>query len=233
MLSPLAIEQVSFDNQLEQFLEIDNSAPMPFELRIATPADAAGVLAIYAPYCTTTPVSFEMVAPSERDMRARIERILPKYPWLVVESGGDIAGYVYASQHRERAGYRWAADVAVYIAAAHQRAGLGRALYTSLFAILRHQNYFKAIAGITLPNAGSVGLHEALGFRPVGVFPKIGYKLGSWLDVGWWQLDLAPEPPHPPEPLDFSIIRDSEAIKLAFADGNKLARQANRNRVNY
>jgi phosphinothricin acetyltransferase len=204
---------------------------MPIELRIATPDDAPGICAIYAPYCTSTVVSFEVAAPSEHEMRARIERLLPKYPWLVAVADGAVAGYVYASQHRERAGYRWVADVAIYIAPSHQRTGLGRALYTALFPIFRAQNYSKAIAGITLPNAGSVGLHEAVGFRPIGVFPKIGYKLGNWLDVGWWQLDLAPEPEHPPEPLDFSTIRDSEVVQAALAAGNKLARNAHRNRV--
>jgi phosphinothricin acetyltransferase len=204
---------------------------MPIDLRIATPDDAPGICAVYAPYCNSTVVSFESTAPSEHEMRARIEHILPRYPWLVAESRGNIAGYVYASRHRERAGYRWAVDVAIYIAPTHHRTGLGRALYTALLSILRAQNYSKAIAGITLPNAGSVGLHEAIGFRPIGVFPKIGYKLGSWLDVGWWQLDLAPEPDHPLEPLEFSMIRESEAVKAALAAGNKLAHRAEHNRV--
>ncbi len=204
---------------------------MAVELRIATSADAKGVLAIYAPYCDSTQVSFEIVAPSEQEMRNRIERILGKYPWLVGEIGGEVAGYVYASQHRERAGYRWSVDVAVYVAPEHQRSGLGRALYAALFAILREQGFFKAFAGITLPNASSVGLHEAVGFRQAGVFSRVGYKLGAWLDVGWWQLDLQPEFANPPEPVDFRIIRDGDAVKTALAEGSKLARRQTRNKV--
>lgn len=204
---------------------------MAVELRIATPADASGILSIYGPYCDSTQVSFEIVAPNESEMRARIERILDKYPWLVGEIDGEVAGYVYATQHRERAGYRWAVDVAVYVARAHQRSGLGRALYSALFAILREQGYRKAIAGVTLPNAGSVGLHESVGFRPAGIFSKIGYKLGDWLDVGWWQLDLQPAVGNPPEPVDFRIIRDREAVKTALRAGGKLARRQTRNKV--
>ncbi|MEX0611414.1 MAG: arsinothricin resistance N-acetyltransferase ArsN1 family B [Pirellulales bacterium] len=197
---------------------------MSVKFRLAQPDDAAGILAIYAPFCESSPVSFEIFAPTEQQMRERIERILPHYPWLIGEIDGDVAGYVYASQHRERAAYRWAVDVAVYIAEHHRRRSLGRALYSSLFAILRRQGYFKAIAGITLPNPASVRLHEAVGFRPVAVYPGIGYKFGQWLDVGWWQLDLQPEQAKPTEPQAFREIRDHGAIAAALADGAGLVR---------
>jgi phosphinothricin acetyltransferase len=107
---------------------------------------------------------------------------------------------VYASRHHERAAYQWSVDVAVYVHAAHQRRGVGRALYQALFSLLRLQGFCVAHAGITLPNAASVGLHESLGFRPVGVFPAVGWKFGAWRDVGWWRLPLqelvaTPAPP--------------------------------------
>jgi phosphinothricin acetyltransferase len=237
MLWPLANRQAAFDNQPFRLLTISrgHSRPqphaMPVEMRIATPADAAGILSIYGPYCNSTPVSFEVVAPSEAEMRARIERILDKYPWLIAEIDGKVAGYVYASQHRERAGYRWAVDVAVYVAREHHRGGIGRALYDALFAILRQQGFYSAIAGITLPNAGSVGLHESLGFRKVGVFSNVGYKLGEWLDVGWWQLELQPDVDYPPEPVDFRSIRDGEPVKSALAAAATLANGRRRNKV--
>ena len=197
---------------------------MNVKFRLAQPDDARAMLSVYAPFCESSHVSFEMVAPTEQQMRDRIARILPQYPWLVGEVDGVVAGYVYASQHRDRAAYRWAVEVAVYIAQQHRRKGLGRALYDSLFAILRQQGYFKALAGITLPNALSVGLHEALGFRPVGVFPGVGYKLGRWLDVGWWQLDLQPEATNPPEPRPFDEIRDHQAVAAALESGRRLLR---------
>ncbi len=162
-------------------------------IRLAQPTDAAAIQAIYAPYCESTYVSFEVVAPSVEQLRERISRVTAGYPWLVSEIDGQVVGYVYASQHRERAGYRWAVDVAVYVAQAHHRRGVGRALYDTLFSILRQQGYFKAFAGISLPNPASVGLHEHIGFRPAAVFRGVGHKLDRWIDVGWWQLELQPE----------------------------------------
>jgi L-amino acid N-acyltransferase YncA len=185
---------------------------MAAQIRFAQPTDAAGIGAIYAPYCESTTVSFEVVAPSIDDMQERIARISVDYPWLVADVDGQIAGYVYASRHRERAAYRWAVDVAVYIAANRQRCGVGRALYQTLFALLREQGYFKAFAGVTLPNPASVGLHESLGFIPAAVFRGVGYKHGRWLDVGWWQLELQPERNNPADPQRFSRVRESDAI---------------------
>jgi phosphinothricin acetyltransferase len=198
------------------------SAGMNVVFRVAQPEDAAAILSIYAPFCESTYVSFEVVAPSEQQMRDRVARVLPHHPWLIGELDGEAAGYVYASQHRERAAYRWAVDVAVYVAQNYRRRGVGRALYHSLLAILRRQGYFKAIAGITLPNAASVGLHEALGFRPVAVFPGVGFKLDRWLDVGWWQLELQPEAPNPPEPRRFQELRDDPAVAAALEEGRQL-----------
>lgn len=135
-------------------------------------------------------------------MARRIETLSTTHPWLVLERGGRMIGYAYACRHRERAAYRWAADVSVYVDAEHRRSGAGSALYRALFERLRTQRIRIACAGITLPNAASVALHESLGFARVAVFPGIGWKSGEWRDVGWWQLDL--EPPTagaPPEPL--------------------------------
>jgi phosphinothricin acetyltransferase len=89
----------------------------------------------------------------------------------------------------------------VYVAPQHQRRGVGRALYQELFSLLTEQGFTMACAGVTLPNDASVGLHEALGFQPVGVYRRIGFKFGAWRDVGWWQLPLAdPGDGPPPEP---------------------------------
>jgi phosphinothricin acetyltransferase len=197
---------------------------MAMKIRFAEPADAGAILAIYAPYCESTPVSFEIVAPSLDEMRRRMEKVLVQYPWLVCEIDGRVVGYVYASQHRERAAYRWAVDVAVYVAVEHHRRCVGRALYTSLFQILREQGYFKAYAGITLPNPGSVRLHESVGFEPIGVFPGEGFKLGAWRDVGWWGRALCPETAEPTEPLPIRIVRESDATVAALAAGERLLR---------
>jgi L-amino acid N-acyltransferase YncA len=120
---------------------------------------------------------------------------------LVAADQDELVGYAYATRHRERACYRWATDVAVYVAPAHQRKGIGHELYRTLFGLLAEQGFRIACAGITLPNAASVGLHEALGFEPVGAYRRIGWKHGAWHDVGWWQLGLGAAGDEPPAEL--------------------------------
>jgi L-amino acid N-acyltransferase YncA len=172
-------------------------------LRHADPTrDAAACAAIYAPYVTDSPASFEEVAPSPAEFARRIESSGRSHPWLVLEAGGSVVGYAFASAYHPRAAYRWAATVGVYVASTHHRRGAGRALYDALFELLRRQGLYTAVAGITLPNEASVGLHKAVGFQYVGVHPKIGWKAGAWREVSWWQLALRPardeEPPAEP-----------------------------------
>jgi len=175
----------------------------PVAIRAVDPKrDAAACAAIYAPYVEASATSFEEHAPSTEEVAARIERIMRTHPWLVAEHDGEVLAYAYACPHRERPAYRWAADVSVYVVNTRHRKGVGRSIYEALFERLRHQRYRVACAGITLPNEASVQLHERLGFVPVGVYRRIGWKAGAWRDVGWWQLDLAPEAEEPPaEPL--------------------------------
>ena len=185
---------------------------MPMSIRLARLDDAAQVQAIYAPYCFT-PISFEAEPPSVDDMRGRIEKTLPDYPWLVCEDNSTIQGYVYATRHRERAAYRWSVDTAVYIHPDAHRRGLGRALYTSLLAVLPLQRFANAYAGATLPNPASVGLHQAMGFQPVGIYRQVGFKLGAWHDVAWFHRPLqASTVPSDPIPLD-DVCRTSEWLE--------------------
>jgi L-amino acid N-acyltransferase YncA len=177
--------------------------PMNATIRIARREDAAAIQAIYAPYVLDTPVSFEVEVPVVAEMERRIAETLTRFPWLVCEIDGAVAGYAYASTHRTRIAYQWSADVSVYVHPGFQRRGIGRALYTSLFACLSRQGFYNLYAGITLPNPASVGLHEAMGFEPIGIYRAVGYKCGTWHDVGWWQLalhtdrDTAPSDPRP------------------------------------
>jgi phosphinothricin acetyltransferase len=194
---------------------------MAAQIRFAQLTDAAGIRAIYAPYCEATCVSFEIVAPTIEQTQERVSRITADYPWLVGEIDGQIVGYVYASRHHERAAYRWSVDVAVYVAAGQQRRGVGRILYETLFSILREQGHFKAFAGITLPNPASIGLHESLGFRPTAVFRGVGHKFRRWLDVGWWQRDLQPERDNPIDPQPFRLMQGSPAVATALAEGQR------------
>ena len=172
------------------------------QIRPATSSDAAAIAAVYAPYVQDTLVSFEDQPPDATEMRARIEA-RPRLPWLVAVDETDVVGYAYASSHRPRAGYRWSADVSVYLAEAAQRRGLGGRLYEELLAALRQLGYVNAYAGIALPNAGSVALHEAAGFRLVGIYTAVGFKHGTWVDVGWWHLALRDPPAEPGEPAEW------------------------------
>jgi phosphinothricin acetyltransferase len=175
-------------------------------IRLATAHDAEGVAAIYRPVVTGTAISFETSPPDREEMARRIEETLRSYPWLVCEVDGATAGYAYATRHRVRGAYQWSVDTSVYIADAFRRRGVGRGLYTSLFAILAAQGYFNAFAGIALPNAASVALHESMGFELIGVYRRVGYKLDRWHDVGWWQLILKQHEVSPGVPLDIATV---------------------------
>ena len=173
---------------------------MTVEIRPAEDRDAAAIAAIYAPFVESSATSFETDAPSAAELRRRLQKTTVAYPWLVCVRGGSVAGYAYATKHRVRAAYQWSVETSVYVHESSRRAGVGRGLYTSLFAILAAQGFVNAYAGITLPNDGSVALHEAVGFQPVGVYRKIGYKTGAWHDVGWWHLALRAHPAEPEVP---------------------------------
>ena len=190
-------------------------------IRLATVDDAAAVAAIYAPYCEGSAVSFEQVAPSADQMQQRIAGVLAQRPWIVLEDAGTVAGYAYAAPHNDRWAYRWSVNTAIYISRTHHRRGAGRALYTTLFSLLRHLGYYRAVAGITVPNAASVGLHEAMGFALVGVYREIGYKLGAWRDVAWYEAPIQPVPAEPEEPRPLQALRGTPEWDDAVRRGLK------------
>lgn len=170
-----------------------SSLPEPgLTIRSATPADAPGVLAIYGPVVRDTHVSFEAEPPTVEEMAERIEATLREHPWLVaVSEKGEILGYAYGSSFRSRPAYRWTVEVSAYVLPDARGRGIGRALYRRLLDELEERGFVTALAAIALPNAESVAFHEAFGFERVGVFRDVGFKLGGWWDVGWWQRPLA------------------------------------------
>ena len=176
----------------------------PAAVRAATEDDAAAIAAIYRPYVERDYASFEEQPPDEAELRRRMTA-RPRLPWLVGVRDGDVVGYAYAATHRARPAYRWTTETSVYLRADEQGRGTGRAMYQALLREVRELGYVQALAGIALPNPGSVGLHEAVGFTAVGVLPGVGYKQGGWHDVGWWALaladraDLGDPPPEPRE----------------------------------
>lgn len=197
-------------------------------IRLATADDAEQVAAIYAPIVRDTVISFELAPPDAAEMRDRISTTLERYPWLVCEAAGEIAGYVYAGTYRTRAAYQWSVDTAVYTHARYRRAGVGRALYSALLTVLPLQGFYNAYAGIALPNPASVGLHESLGFQPVGVYRQVGYKMGRWHDVGWWQFALQPHSDPVSEPLPLPAVSGTAAFTAQLTEASAQLESRNR-----
>src|SRR5215469_10172547 len=134
------------------------------DIRLARLSDAAAIAAIYRPSVTEGVASFELAPPTAAEMAERIRHTLCGRPWLVCQEAGEILGYAYGARHRERLAYQWSVEVSVYVDRTRHRGGVGRALYRELLSQLADLGYYNAYAGITLPNAASVGLHESFGF---------------------------------------------------------------------
>jgi L-amino acid N-acyltransferase YncA len=175
-------------------------------IRPATGNDAAGILAIYAPYIENTSFTFETGVPSIPAFAERINTYLVNWPWLVYETGGVIAGYAYATRYRERVAYQWCTESSVYVHDDFRRQGIAKALYTALTGILRLQGFRNVYAVINLPNDKSVKFHESCGFTYFATYENVGYKLGKWKNVGWWQLSINDYTDDPPVPVKFSEL---------------------------
>jgi len=169
-------------------------------IRAATAEDAVACAAIYSPYVRDTAITFEYEPPTAVEMSRRIAVAQRRHAWLVLEDAGTVVGYAYGGPYKERAAYRWSCEVSVYLEKGRRRTGGGRALYEALFARLGDRGFRTAVAGMTLPNPASEGLHRAVGFEPVGTYRRIGWKHGAWHDVAWMQRILAGGEGPPPEP---------------------------------
>jgi len=177
---------------------------MDVVIRTATPTDGPAVAAIYAPYVRDTVVTFELEPPSPDAMSERIRDVLERFPWVVAQRGDALVGFAYASEHRGRPAYRWSCEVSVYVAPKQHRQGIGRRLYTNVFATLERMNYRRVYAGVAGVNPKSVGLHEALGFESVGIYRGVGFKHHAWHDTHWFQRTLgSSHAPPAGEPIPF------------------------------
>jgi L-amino acid N-acyltransferase YncA len=164
------------------------------QIRHADPIrDAAACVEIYTPFVTDSAVSFDIIAPTVPEFSAKIAHLLETHAFLVAEDDGAVAGYAYSGPYRERAAYRWSAEVSVYVHPDFRGRGVGRQLYDVLLEVMRGQGLRTAIAGITQPNPASMALHHSCGFASVGVFERIGYKAGAWRDVAFLALELDPD----------------------------------------
>ncbi|MGT2907356.1 N-acetyltransferase family protein [Streptococcus dentiloxodontae] len=178
-------------------------------LRMAVADDAAQLLAIYSYYVENTSITFEYETPSLEEFQARIRTILEKFPYIVAEEDGKILGYAYASSFKERAAYDWTVEWSVYLDKEARSKGLGQKLYDKLTALLRQQNVVTIEACITYPNEKSIRFHQKNGFKEVAHFNKVGYKLGKWHDVVWYEKTLCP-PLDQPEPV--KCLKDTDGL---------------------
>ncbi len=194
-----------------------------FTIRLIESNDSHAVMEIYKPYVLSTAITFEYEVPDVEDFSNRIETTSKEFPWLVCLLDDIIVGYAYATKHRYRTAYQWSPESTIYLSAEVHRKGIARILYETLFSILRLQGYVNVYAGVVIPNERSEGFHSALGFEEIGIFKKIGFKLGKWHDVRWFQLHLAEhsDNPSPPTPIteikhthDFKHILEQATIQL-------------------
>ena len=188
-------------------------------IRLATASDAPAVQAIYAPYVRDTAISFEYDAPPVEEIRHRIASTSERYPYLVLEDRGEILGYAYASSLRGRRAYDWSIETTIYLRSDAVGRGMGRALYESLIPTLALLGYRQAYAGIALPNVASVALHQRVGFTHLGTYERVGWKLGQWHSVGWWQRLLDAPEGEPDAPMSIQQVAGTDPLHEVLARG--------------
>ncbi len=176
-------------------------------IREATTSDANALSKIYKYYVDNFPYSFEYVAPSIKEFSERIVDISKKFPFFVCEDNGEIVGFAYAHQFKERKAYQWVCETSIYVKNGCTQKGIGRMLYAKLIPILKKQGFVKAYAVLGCPNQGSEIFHEKMGFSLVATLPDIGYKLGCWHDIKYYVLEFNPFRDDMPEPIEYGQIR--------------------------
>jgi L-amino acid N-acyltransferase YncA len=189
---------------------------MAHRFRPAALADAPAMLAIYAPVVRETSISWEYEPPSPGEFASRIEKVLGSgFPWIVMEGRGDgedanLIGYAYAAPYRDRYAYRFCCESTIYMHPDSRGRGLGKQLYNALLETLTRQGYAAVIGGLAYPNAASEALHRSVGFEPIGIHERIGFKFGDWLNLCLMQKDLSPrEAPTLEKPIPFLELVDS------------------------
>ncbi len=167
---------------------VPGSAAGLIVVRHALDGDGAAIADIYNPYVRETVVTFEAEPVSAAEMTERIGQVASQdLPWLVAERAGQVAGFAYAMPWKDRAAYRHTVEISVYVHPRRGRQGIGSALYEALFPLLQDRGIHAVLGGIALPNETSVAFHERFGLRKVAHLEQVGYKLGRWVDVGYWQ----------------------------------------------
>lgn len=191
-------------------------------IRLATSDDSASILKIYAPYVTNTAITFECKVPTIIEFQERMAKIQKYYPWLVCVIDNEIAGYAYASPFGEREAYKWSVEFSVYIDPEYHRKHIGKALYFALIELLKLQGFYNAYALVVLPNINSESFHESFGFRTMGICQNVGYKLGSWHDVKWYELKMREHIQLPLKPKSVNEISNTEEFKAILEKAEQM-----------
>lgn len=199
------------------------------QIRLIAAADIEEVLDIYAPFVQNTAITFEYEVPSIAEFRDRVLTITSEYPWLICVVDDKIAGFAYASRFRYRTAYQWSVESAIYISPQTQSKGIGKALYTTLFDLLRLQGYVNVYAGTCIPNDKSVALHRKMGFKEIGTFSKIGFKHGKWHDTLWFQLNLCAHNSNPEVPTPMSNLKENAGVSSILEKINQSLNIAGKN----
>ncbi|MBR3813317.1 MAG: N-acetyltransferase [Spirochaetaceae bacterium] len=164
------------------------------KIRDAQLEDAERLVEIYSHYVLNTAVSFEYAVPSVSEFKERIRKIKEKYPYLVCEKNGVIAGYVYASAYSTREAYDWTAATSIYVDKNCHRMGAGSLLYSALEDRLRNQGIVNLLAGVAFCEAedeylthDSFKFHTKMGYFKAGQLKNVGKKFNRWYDLLWLQ----------------------------------------------
>jgi phosphinothricin acetyltransferase len=162
-------------------------------IRDVSETDAARIAEIYGHHVLHGTASYEVEPPSVTETIEKIRRIKARgWPFLVAEAEGDVAGYAYATQFRDRAAYRFTAEDSIYVDVQRMGAGIGKALLQALMKRSSAGGFRTMVAVIGGAEPGSIGLHAGLGFVEVGRLKQVGFKFGRWLDSVYMQLELPP-----------------------------------------
>ena len=182
-------------------------------IRTAVLQDAEALLEIYAPYVVNTAITFEYYVPTSEEFAGRMSNVLRRYPYLVAEVDGELAGYAYTGPFKERAAYDWAVETTVYVKEDMKKHGIGRALYEALEKTLAAQGILNLNACIAFPEkedeyltTDSVKFHKKMGFKEVGRFHKCGCKFGRWYDMVWMEKHIGTHEENPAEVRSFAEV---------------------------
>ena len=192
-----------------------------FKIKLAEETDYAGMLKVYAPNVINTAVTFEYEVPSLEEYTERIKKISSHYACLVCVQNGEVAGYAYGSVHRVKTAYQWSTESTIYVDPKYHGQGIARILYHALLSVLELQGFINVYAGVTTPNPQSEKFHLAMGFAEIAVFERIGYKLGKWHDLKFFEMYLAEHSTNPTAPVSIDKVKDSKVFQEILDNANK------------